>query len=130
MDQKSLSMLLAYIPQETDIKILTTIRDEAQLIVDAVNNKLDSLDMLGAKTSESDILDLLLYSFIHHNVIKIAYVNAKNEIVEREIEPIELEDNDAIIMSYCRLKEDFRRFNLANIRWALNTGKTFIPRQV
>lgn len=65
-----------------------------------------------------------------HEVLKLDYSNAENELSEREVEPagIYYYSLSWHLIAWCRLRNEFRDFRSDRIRSLINTGKTFEPR--
>lgn len=59
-------------------------------------------------------------------VVRIVYVDKKDNSTWRETEPYEMKDD--LYFGYCLEKEGIRAFRLDQIRSAVMTEKTFAPR--
>jgi predicted DNA-binding transcriptional regulator YafY len=65
-----------------------------------------------------------------HEVLKLDYSNAENEVSEREVEPVGIYYYSLSwhLIGWCRLRNEYRDFRSDRIRSLINTGKTFKPR--
>lgn len=82
------------------------------------NQKSSSLNMdIGSRPFYRKSLQLLREAINERKVIRFFYVNAKNERMEREVEPVQLLYRyDAwYLFGYCREREDYREFRLSRM---------------
>ena len=65
-----------------------------------------------------------------HEVLKLNYSNAENEISEREVEPVGIYYYSLSwhLIGWCRMRNEYRNFRSDRIRSLLNTGQKFEPR--
>nr|WP_306812829.1 YafY family protein [Paenibacillus soyae] len=80
--------------------------------------KSSSLNMdIGSRPFYRKSLQLLRDAINERKVIRFLYVNAKNERLEREVEPVQLLYRyDAwYLFGYCREREDYREFRLSRM---------------
>lgn len=62
-----------------------------------------------------------------HEVLKLDYTNAENEVSQREVEPVGIYYYSLSwhLIAWCRLRNEYRDFRSDRIRSLTNTGKTF-----
>jgi predicted DNA-binding transcriptional regulator YafY len=65
-----------------------------------------------------------------HEVLRLNYSNADNEISEREVEPagIYYYSLSWHLIGWCRMRKEYRNFRSDRIRSLINTGQKFEPR--
>lgn len=63
-------------------------------------------------------------------VLEITYVNNKNELTDREVEPVGIfyYSQNWHLIAWCRLRKDYRDFRADHIKTLVNTGNTFKER--
>lgn len=69
------------------------------------------------ESREQDILETLTEAIQHHRVTHLRYQNAAGIVSERDVEPLLVHDRLGywILGAYCRLREDYREFEVTNI---------------
>jgi len=80
------------------------------------------------KSPKSNILLKLQKTLIDNSVISISYTNKKGEKSQRKVEPFALyanQNNEWVLIAFCRLKKDFRSFSLLSIETLIITDETF-----
>jgi predicted DNA-binding transcriptional regulator YafY len=84
------------------------------------------------KTKSKHLLDIQK-ALIEHWVLKIKYVNLANNQSEREIEPFAIysnENDDWVVVAYCRMRNEFRAFLLNRMQALQITHDKFEPHPI
>jgi predicted DNA-binding transcriptional regulator YafY len=84
------------------------------------------------RTKSKHLLDIQK-ALIEHWVLKIKYVNLANNQTEREIEPFAIycnENDDWVVVAYCRIRNEFRAFLLNRIQALQITYDKFEPHPI
>ncbi|MEY4930138.1 MAG: hypothetical protein RI909_862 [Bacteroidota bacterium] len=65
-----------------------------------------------------------------HEVLKLHYSNAENELSEREVEPVGIYYYSLSwhLIGWCRMRKEYRDFRSDRIKSLVNTGQAFEPR--
>lgn len=77
-------------------------------------------------------MDLLRQNCWEERSLLIRYRDAEDRVTEREVWPLAISysDRTLMLMAHCRLRMDFRSFNIARMYWARDGGAQFRPRRV
>lgn len=84
------------------------------------------------KTKSKHLLNIQK-ALIEHWVLKIKYVNLAHKQSEREIEPFAIycnENDDWVVVAFCRIRNGFRAFLLNRIQVLQNTYNKFEPHSI
>ncbi|WP_439555184.1 helix-turn-helix transcriptional regulator [Dyadobacter sp.] len=82
---------------------------------------------------KSDLLLELQKPLLSHKLIEVDYVDKSGEKSWRELEPFALyanQNNEWVLVAFCRLRNDFRSFSLVNITKMVVSDKSFIPQSI
>lgn len=85
------------------------------------------------KSPKSNNLLKLQKTLIEHSVISVSYVNKNGEKSKRKLEPFALyanQNNEWVLIAFCRLKKDFRSFSLLAIETLTITEEVFEPHKL
>lgn len=81
------------------------------------------------KTKSKHLLNLQR-ALVEYSVVRIDYINASNIESVRELEPFAIYSNqndEWVLVAYCRLRNEFRTFSLTRIRNLIYTNEKFDP---
>ncbi|MDO3411744.1 YafY family protein [Saccharibacillus sp. CPCC 101409] len=82
------------------------------------------------RSVEPEALPKLRTGIAQRQVVRFDYVNAGNERLERELEPLRLEFKyrNWYVYGFCRIRGDYREFRLSRMFRVELTSETFVPR--
>ena len=86
-----------------------------------------------SKSPKSRLLLQLQKPLLEHTVIRVDYTNKAGEKSQRDLEPFALyanQKNEWVLVAFCRSKNDFRSFSLANINALTITNQVFMPHPI
>ncbi|WP_136634603.1 helix-turn-helix transcriptional regulator [Pseudooceanicola onchidii] len=77
-------------------------------------------------------MDLLRRNCWDERSLRIRYRDAQDRVTDREVWPLAMSysDRSLMLMAHCRMRMDFRSFNIARIAQAEDGGDTFRPHRV
>lgn len=77
-------------------------------------------------------MDLLRHHCWEERSLLIQYRDVQGRVTEREVWPLAISysDRTLMLMALCRLRRDFRSFNIAQMEWARDGGTQFRPHRV
>ncbi|MCI8587316.1 MAG: YafY family transcriptional regulator [Clostridia bacterium] len=72
----------------------------------------------GKKNTQEERFDIIKKAILNKNLIEFVYYNSNGEKTKRIVEPIQIwfKDKSWYVISYCRIKMDYRIFKIARIR--------------
>lgn len=84
----------------------------------------DLVKMLGLIPAHGEVVERVVSEAIgRRRVLWITYTDADGDHTEREIEPVLLDR--PLVLAYCRLRQSYRRFNVARMGSAALTSESF-----
>jgi predicted DNA-binding transcriptional regulator YafY len=106
-------------------------------------NSKDSADFLAKRIlvrpqvkheTTSNVLLSIQSALAHFKVVQLTYhTNSKDETTERKVEPFALyngQEEDWVLVAWCRLRKDFRMFRLDRIQKLVVLEERFSPHQM
>jgi len=72
----------------------------------------------GKDNKKEKIFEIIKTSILNKNKIEFIYYNSKGEEGKRTVEPLQIwfKDKSWYLISYCKLKQDYRIFKIARIK--------------
>jgi predicted DNA-binding transcriptional regulator YafY len=110
------------------------------VIPDRIKNRTESLEQRIGITNtyidnspKSKYLLEIQKALVDHVVVSIDYTDKKGKVTQRNLEPFAIysnQNNDWVMVAYCRLRNDFRSFSLLNILKFTTTSEKFEPHKM
>ncbi len=72
-------------------------------------------------------------ALVEHLVLKVDYTTKEGAVTQRSLEPFAIysnQNNEWVLIAFCRLRNDFRSFSLVNIGKLSITAETFEPQKM
>jgi predicted DNA-binding transcriptional regulator YafY len=111
-------------------KIKAVVPDSLKRKTELLGQKVGVSNRYTDQSPKSKALLELQMSMLDYQVVKLSYTDISGNTTTRMIEPFAVyanQNNDWVLVAYCRLRRDFRTFSLTGIENLLITGEHFEP---
>lgn len=76
------------------------------------------IDFSNWGNSKEELFDIIKFAILNKQLVQFTYYNSNGEESKRTVEPLQIwfKDKSWYLVSYCRLKQDYRIFKIARIK--------------
>lgn len=114
-------------------KIKAVVPDSLKRKTELLEQKVGVSNTYISQTPKSNALIELQRAMLDHLVTRLVYKDNAGNTTTRTVEPFAVyanQNNDWVLVAYCRLRSDFRTFSLTGIENLLITTETFKPHKL
>jgi predicted DNA-binding transcriptional regulator YafY len=118
---------------EAILKVKAVIPNKIKSKTERLEQKMGISSIYIDNSPKSKYLLEIQKALVEYSVISIDYTNKEGQSTKRNLEPFAIysnQNNEWVMVAFCRLRKDFRSFSLINIDKLITTTEIFEPHKM